>query len=118
MQFSLLAELLRAGVSVVAEGNFSREEPFRALPPARIVQLFLSAPADLLGERYRSRSDRHPAHPDPEYAPEVDERTRRGDWRPLDLDGTLLERDTSTALDTHSLAEDVRGAAARSARPE
>jgi predicted kinase len=35
--FRVLDTLLSTGCSVVAEGNFSRPEPFRDLPPARVV---------------------------------------------------------------------------------
>src|SRR5438552_305480 len=36
--FHVLAQLLGSGVSVIAEGNFGRAEPFAALPPARLLQ--------------------------------------------------------------------------------
>jgi predicted kinase len=42
--FHVLDELLRAGVSTVAEGNFGRAEPFARLPPARVLQVHVTAP--------------------------------------------------------------------------
>jgi predicted kinase len=110
--FLLVAELLSTGASVVAEGNFSSPGPFRALPAARVLQLHVSADAEALLARYRSRADRHPAHPDVEYEPEIAARMWRDDWKPLDIGGELLEVDTTSFPDLRALAERVASSAA------
>src|SRR5205823_3054477 len=58
--FQLLAdvvhELLRAGVSVIAEGNFvAGTALFRDLPDASIVQVHVSASPAVIAERLRGR---------------------------------------------------------------
>ena len=59
--FFLLAhvvhELLANGVSVIAEGNFTAQSPlFRDLPPARIVQVHVTAEPELLRTRMLERA--------------------------------------------------------------
>jgi predicted kinase len=44
--FALARRLLESGASCILESNFSRAEPLRSLPPARVVQIFCTAPAD------------------------------------------------------------------------
>ena len=105
--FLVVGELLRAGCSVVAEGNFAQVEPFRALPPARVVQVHLSAPLELLRERFRTRTDRHRGHPDSEFELEVAERTRRGDFEPLPIRGALLRIDTTSPPDVAAIADSI-----------
>src|SRR5215213_8313206 len=60
MVFLAVGELLAAGLPVVAEGNFSRAQPFRELPPARVLQLYVTADFETLRTRYRDRPGRHP----------------------------------------------------------
>ena len=110
--FLLVRELLRRGSSVVAEGNFNAPERFRELPPARVLQLHVNADPETLLARYRDRADRHPAHPDVEYAPEIAARMWRDDWKPLDIGGKLLQVDTTTFPDLQALAERVASSAA------
>lgn len=105
--FLVAAELLGSGRSLVVEGNFSRAEPFLALPPARLVQVHVSAPAAILAERFRTRADRHPGHPDAEYEPEILARTARGDWEPLPLPGEVLRIDTTSWPDTDAIAGQI-----------
>jgi predicted kinase len=87
--FHVVGELLGTGCSAIAEGNFTRPEPFAALPPARIVQLHLTAPPAVLLERYHGRP-RHPGHQTEAYAPEIRARLEAGDWEPVDLPGRLI----------------------------
>jgi predicted kinase len=94
--FRVAAEILAAGGSLVLEGNFGRVEPFAALPPARLVQVHLSAPPAVLLERYLTR-ERHPGHQTEAYAPELRERLAAGAWEPLPLAGTLISVDTATS---------------------
>ncbi len=107
---ALVRELLSAGVSLVLEGNFAAGSPaLAALPPARIVQVHLSAPPDTLRRRLLDRDPhRHPVHYDREAADEIAERAARGDWQPLDLGGTLIELDTTATVDVPALAAEIR----------
>lgn len=58
--FHVLAELLENGCSAIAEGNFREARAFLALPPARVLQLYVSAPLSIIRERFASRERRHP----------------------------------------------------------
>jgi predicted kinase len=96
VQFAVLHELLAAGVSVIAEGNFRLGEWFEALPPARITQIYVSATPAVLRERLLARdTHRHPVHYDAEAADEIAGRAAAGEWRPLPIGGTLIEVDTT-----------------------
>ncbi len=111
--FELLAhvvhELLENGVSVIAEGNFTAESAlFGALPPARIVQVHVSAEPALLRARMLDRAaKRHPVHWDGEAADEVAERAAADEWQPLPLDGDLLEVDTTSWPDVDDVTRNV-----------
>ena len=107
--FLVLGELLRRGVSAIAESNFSNPAPFARLPPHRFAQVFCDAPIELLVERYASRP-RHPGHVDEVTIAEIEPRLRAGHWRPLDLPGTLLELDASRPLDVRAVAAAILGA--------
>jgi predicted kinase len=111
VMFRVLDTLLRTGCSVVAEGNFSRPEPFRALPPARVVQVFVSAPPELIQERFRTRNRAHPVHYDLQVIDEVPQRMAAGEWDPLDLDCELIQVDGSGPVDVDALAETIRARA-------
>jgi len=99
--FQLLAdvvhELLRAGVSVIAEGNFvAGTALFRDLPDASIVQVHVSASPEVIAERLRGRdSHRHPVHYDAEAADEIAARVAAGAWEALPLAGRLVTVDTT-----------------------
>ena len=98
--------LLAAGVSSVAEANFFRgsERLFAALPPHRLVQVHCTAPREVLLERHRSRTGRHPGHLDSERLDEVAARYDSGTNGALELAGELLVLDTS-ANDAAASAE-------------
>ena len=109
VQFRVLDELLEAGCSVVAEGNFSAAEPFGALPPARIVQVFCSAPRQILLERFRQRTDRHPGHVDDVTLQELGARLSADEWPVLAIGGELVVVDTTSFTDgVDPLVERVR----------
>jgi predicted kinase len=99
--FELIAlvakELLEHGVSVIAEGNFTeRSTLLSGLPPAEIVQVFVTASPETLRTRMLERdTHRHPVHYDSEAADEVSARAAGGEWRPLPLGGRLIEIDTT-----------------------
>jgi predicted kinase len=110
VQFHLLRELLGAGCSAVAEGNFTAASGggFVSLPPARVVQVHVTAAPELLRERMLARVGRHRVHYDAEVADEVYERAVAGDWHPpLPLDGELVLVDTSSPQDAAAVAERV-----------
>jgi predicted kinase len=89
----VLAELLDAGISVIAEGNFApaRTRIFGGLPAARVVQVHVDAPPAVLRERLRARdTHRHPVHYDFEAADEIAARARAGEWAPLRPEGELV----------------------------
>jgi predicted kinase len=95
IQFAVVHELLAAGVSLIAEGNF-QERWFDSLPPAEIVQVYVTASPAVLRERLLARdSHRHPVHYDREAAAEVAARAAAGEWPPLPIGGPLIEIDTT-----------------------
>jgi predicted kinase len=102
-------ELLENGVSVIAEGNFTAASALlRDLPPARIVQVHVSAEPALLRARMLDRAaGRHPVHWDGEAADEVAERAAADEWQPLPLDGDLLEIDTTSWPDVDDVTRNV-----------
>jgi hypothetical protein len=99
--FELIAlvvkELLEQGVSVIAEGNFTeRSALFSGLPPAEIVQVYVSAEPETLRARMLARDTRrHPVHYDGEAAGEVSARAAGGEWPPGPIGGRLIEIDTT-----------------------
>ena len=108
VQFRVLHELLAGRCSVVAEGNFNRTDPFSALPPAHIVQVVCAAERDELLRRFRERAAaRHPGHVDHVTIEELGPRLFEDEWRPLELDGTLIEIDT-TKFDVAGVVRRVR----------
>ncbi len=92
--FTVARRLLESGASCILEANFSNAGPLRALPSARVVQIFCIAPIDVVLERYSNRT-RHPGHLDREIVAELRERLESKEWKPLELDGELIELDLS-----------------------
>ena len=96
VQFRLLRELLAAGCSVIAEGNFNRTDAFSALPRAHVFQIVCTAERDELLRRFRERTaGRHPGHVDHITIEELGPRLFAHEWRPLALGGELVELNTS-----------------------
>ena len=105
--FLFVRRSLAAGRPVTAEANFFRgdQEPrFAELPPYRLVQIYCHAPLDVLLERYANRPDRHPGHLSGLRVDELAERYASGRNGPLQLDGELIELDTSRPIDVDGLA--------------
>jgi ribose 1,5-bisphosphokinase PhnN len=102
-------ELLAAGVSTIAEGNFTASSSLvRALPPCRLCQVHVGAAPEVLRDRLRARDARHPVHYDREAAEEIAGRAARGEWDALDLAGALVRVDTTAAFpDAATLAAEV-----------
>jgi glucokinase len=101
---------LAAGRSLALEANFTRgkaEPRFAALPPHRLVQVWCSAPPEVLLERYRARQ-RHPGHRDAELVGEVAAAIRDGRHGPLDLPGDVFEVETSGEVDVDALQRDLQ----------
>jgi predicted kinase len=113
--FHVLGELLRAGVSTVAEGNFGRAEPFARLPPARVLQVHVSASPVTLGARLADRPGRHDVHYDAEAADEIVARAAAGEWEPLPLPAELMRIVTDAFPDVRAIAEQVADATRRPA---
>jgi len=108
--FLFVRRLLEAGKPVIAEANFFRgghEPQFGALPPHRLLQIHCHAPLEVLLERYRSRPERHPGHLDRIRADELVKRYESGKNGPLELDGELIELDTSGPVDLDGLVRRV-----------
>jgi predicted kinase len=105
----LARELLSARVSLIVEGNFRAVSTlFDDLPPARIVQLHVSAPPDVLRDRLVARdTHRHPVHYDRAAADEIAARAAAGAWTPLQLPGLLIEVDTATWPDVERLVAEI-----------
>jgi len=107
VQFGIVRELLGAGVSLIAEGNFHARW-FEGLPPAEIVQLHVTAAPETLRQRMLERdTHRHPVHYDREAADEIAERTAAGGWRALPIGGRLVEIDTTEWPDLHEVLSTI-----------
>jgi predicted kinase len=101
LMFALTAELLGAGASLVVEANFDAESAprLRALPANRPIQVVCTAPPDVTRDRFQVRAasgGRHPGHLDSVVARELDAGEHEGRWQPLELEGELIEIDTTT----------------------
>jgi predicted kinase len=99
--FLIVERQLAAGLPMIAESNFRNSEDaprFRALPPHRLVQIHLTAPREILLTRYGERS-KHPGHLGSTVVPEIAIGLDVGEWMPLQLEGELIELDTSQELD-------------------
>ena len=107
LMFGILDELLASGCSVVAEGNFTRAESVLALPAARVVEVHVTAPPDVLHERYASRAPRHAVHCDEEVVDGVAARATAGEWDPLGVGETIVV-DTTKPVDLDALARSVQ----------
>jgi predicted kinase len=117
--FAFCHQLLSACRPLVAEANFfsgSQEAEFARLPPHRLFQIHCEAPLGVLLDRYTERV-RHPGHVDRDRTAELRQRFREGTHGPLRLAGRLVEVDTSHAVDTEALAEQVRAHAASALAP-
>jgi predicted kinase len=101
----IVKELLEQGVSVIAEGNFTeRSTLFSGLPPAEIVQVYVTATPDTLRERMLARdTHRHPVHYDRDAADEVSARAAAGEWPALPIGGRLIEIETTTWPDLNKV---------------
>ena len=115
--FLTLEQEVRAGRSCVLEANFDHDEASRELgelqvrSPFRALQIVCTASREVLLERYVARSgSRHPGHVDDERLEDVTESIDARRWRALELDGELIEVDTTdwSTVDVDALVERAR----------
>ena len=108
---------LRAGVSLVAEANFDPELGARAFARIReeqafrVLQIFCTGDPEALGDRYRERAaegNRHFVHAGEEDADEVEALIRAGEWTALDLEGDLIEVDTTEDVDVDAVLAEIK----------
>jgi predicted kinase len=120
--FLLVEEEVRAGRSCVLEANFDHNEASVQLSAIqlrhgyRALQIVCTASREVLLERFVERSDsRHPGHIDDERLEDVTESIDAGRWRALELEGELIEVDTTdwSTVDLDALLERARAAATR-----
>lgn len=104
VMFAAARELSIAGQSYILEGNFrwtENEAHFAALIEVRrirFVQVFCSAPTDVLIRRWRLRTERgkrHPGHLDRDVAAEIEAQLRSAPPQPLPLGEPALMFDSS-----------------------
>ena len=106
--FHWVAEELRHGRSLIVESNFTAAAApsFTELPSHRSLQVFCTAPRELVIERYAARS-RHEGHLDDVILDELRAGQHEDQWSPLPLAGDLLELDVAAA-DLEALLAQVR----------
>jgi predicted kinase len=111
--FQWAAEELRCGRSAIVEANFTPAAgaAFAALPPHGVLQVFCTAPREVVIERYAARS-RHEGHLDDVILAELRAGEHEEQWTPLALPGELLETDVTTA-DVEAIVERIRPLLAR-----
>jgi hypothetical protein len=108
---------LAARRSLIAESTFDprAEAAFAALPAHVAVQVFCTAPAEVLLRRYGERR-RHPGHVDADVLEELRDGQHEARFRPLELGGDLVVLDT-TSFDGLDLAPVTRLVAAELGPP-
>ena len=107
--FALARTMLAAQVSVILEGNFfhDQEAELMGLPAHRLIQVHCAAPLAVLLDRYARRA-RHPGHHDAEKITELPARFESGAHSPLQLDGRLIQLDTTRPVEFAALVERIR----------
>lgn len=115
--FALADGMLAAGVSVIVEANFFRDQAsdFVRLAPHRSLQLHCSAPLPTLLDRYAQRS-RHAGHHDEEKIKELPSRFASGAHSPLSIDGELIQLDTTQPVQIDNLVSRIRAMSGGSGR--
>jgi hypothetical protein len=108
-----LATELASGRSAIAEANFYPEfaAELERLPAHRSLQLYCTAPRELLMARYAART-RHAGHLDAVVLAEWERGEHDGMFESLPIEGDLVELDTGDGLDLDAVVERVRVALA------
>ena len=112
-------ELLANNVSLIAEGNFQAASAlFVDLPPARIVQVHVTAEPALLRTRMLERAEhRHPCTGTPRQPTRWPARAAAGDWPALPLGGRpRRDRHDDVARSARASPRGVGAACAQRAR--
>jgi RNase adaptor protein for sRNA GlmZ degradation len=106
----------------VLEANFDCNEASAQLSAMqlrhrfRVLQIACTASREVLVQRFVERSDsRHPGHVDGDRLEDVAESIDAGRWRALELDGDLVEVDTTdwSTVDLGALIARARAAESR-----
>jgi hypothetical protein len=109
--FLIARRELLVGRSLVLEANFAAgeaEPAFAALPSHRLVQVYCSAPEDVVMERHLGRRSRRPGITTRSETSRSGPPFARGRHRPLALKGELIELETTRGIDTAELAARLR----------
>ena len=102
--FYVAESLIRAGDSLIVEGNFRPDydsEAFHKLQKKyalKSLQIYCDTKVDILAERYRERSEsgtRHPGHLDTLVAQNFERDMSRGRYKPLKIEGDPIYLDTT-----------------------
>lgn len=109
-----LAVELETDRPVIVEANFeatASADWLATLPDHRTFQIFCIASRDVLLERYEARA-RHPGHVDSTVLEELRRGKHQEQFRPMPLDGELVELDTTSldGIDLPPLVERIRAA--------
>ena len=96
--FDWAGRLLGAGRPLIVEANFTASAAplFDRLPPHRTVQLFCTAPREVVIERYAARV-RHGGHLDDVVLEELRAGRHAEQWEPVPLPGELHRLDAVTS---------------------
>ncbi len=117
--FDFLERLLAAGRPAIVEANFTPAAAprFERLPPHRPLQVFCTAPREVVIERYAARR-RHGGHLDDVVLEELRAGRHEEQWERLPLDGELVELQIDV-VDLDAVVARVREAlGAGSERPQ
>jgi len=117
--YHVIEQHLATGQSLIAESNFDpmrttrRLSELRGRVPFQVTQILCVADAATVLERYQARVDtgmRHPGHFDQERLGDLRDRVLREPNTPIDIEGTVIEVDTSdfTTFDLDALIRRVR----------
>ena len=112
VMFDLLEQLLAAGRPAIVEANFTAAAAprFERLPPHRSLQVFCTAPREVVIERYAARR-RHGGHLDDVVLEELRAGRHEEQWERLPLNGELVELEIDAA-DLDAVVDRVREAVA------
>ncbi len=117
IMFDAVGQLLAAGLPTIVEANFTRAAAplFERLPPHRALQVFCTAPREVVIERYAARR-RHLGHLDELVVDELRAGRHEDQWERLPLAGDVVEVEIATT-DPAAVVARVRAALAAGSDP-